>query len=48
MSDSPSTNAALLVAQYASIIALFGAVTYGVVRLAGKRKRVLKEERLQN
>ena len=47
-SEGGFANAALLVAQYASIIALFGAVTYGVVRLAGKRKRVTREERLQN
>ena len=47
-SEGGFSNAALLVAQYASIITLFGAVTYGVIRLAGKRKRVLKEERLQN
>ena len=47
-SEGGFSNAALLVAQYASIITLFGAVTYGVVRLAGKRKRVTREERLQN
>ena len=47
-SEGGFANAALLVAQYASIITLFGAVTYGVVRLAGKRRCVTKEERLQN
>ena len=33
-----STSAALLIAQYVGIIALFGAVTYGVLRLTGRRK----------
>lgn len=42
--EGGSTNAALLIAQYVSIITLFGAVTYGVVKLTGKRKRVSKEE----
>ena len=37
-SEGDSTNAALLIAQYVSIIALFGAVTVGVVKFAGKRK----------
>ncbi len=37
--DGDSSNAALLIAQYVSIIALFGAVTVGIVKLAGKRKR---------
>ena len=37
-SEGGSTSAALLIAQYVSIIALFGAITYGVVRLTGKRK----------
>lgn len=34
-----STSAALLIAQYVSIITLFGAVTVGIVKLAGKGKR---------
>lgn len=37
--EGGSASAALLIAQYVSIIALFGAVTVGVVKLAGKRKR---------
>lgn len=32
------TNAALLIAQYAGIIALFGAATYGILKLFGKKK----------
>jgi len=36
--EGGSSNAALLIAQYVSIIALFGAATVGVVKLAGKRK----------
>lgn len=43
-SEGGFANAALLIAQYASIITLFGAVTYGVIRLARNRKRVTKEE----
>ena len=42
--EGNSVNAALLIAQYVSIIALFGAITYGVVRLTGKRKQAGKEE----
>ncbi|MEA5049600.1 MAG: DUF4405 domain-containing protein [Eubacteriales bacterium] len=34
-----STNAALLIAQYASIMALFGASTYGIVRLTGRKAK---------
>ena len=34
-----SGGAAMLIAQYVSIITLFGAVTYGVLKLTGKRKR---------
>ena len=37
--ESGSTNAALLIAQYVSIITLFGAATYGILRLAGRRKQ---------
>jgi len=36
--EGGSTSAALLIAQYVSIITLFGAATYGVVKLTGKRK----------
>jgi hypothetical protein len=36
--EGGSTGAALLIAQYVSIIALFGAMTYGVQRLIGRRK----------
>ena len=42
--EGGSSNAALLIAQYVSIITLFGAITYGVVRLTGKRKAVAKKE----
>lgn len=38
-SGGGSGGAALLIAQYGSIIALFGAATYGVLRLIGRRKR---------
>jgi len=34
-----SASAALLIAQYVSIITLFGAATYGVLRLSGRRKQ---------
>ena len=37
--EGSSSGAALLIAQYVSIIALFGAATYGVARLFGKKKR---------
>ena len=36
---SASGSVALLIAQYVSIIALFGAVTVGILKLAGRRKR---------
>ncbi len=36
--EGGSTNAALLIAQYVSIITLFAAATYGIVKLTGKRK----------
>lgn len=36
--EGGSTSAALLIAQYVGIIALFGAATYGVQRLIGRRK----------
>ena len=42
--EDGSTSAALLIAQYVSIIALFGAVTVGVVKLAGKRKHPKPDE----
>lgn len=42
--EGGSTNAALLIAQYVSIIALFGAATYGIVKLIGKRKRPLPQQ----
>ena len=42
--ESGSGGVALLIAQYASIIALFGAVTYGVVRLVGRRKKPVIED----
>ncbi len=38
-SEGSAASAALLIAQYVSIIALFGAATYGIVRLVGKKKR---------
>lgn len=34
-----STGALLLIAQYVSMIALFGAATYGVLKLVGRRRR---------
>jgi len=37
--EGGSSSAAALIAQYVSIIALFGAVTYGVLRLTGRRRR---------
>ena len=43
-SEGGSASAALLIAQYVSIIALFGAVTVGVVKLTGKRKRPKSDE----
>ena len=44
LGEGGSTSAALLIAQYVSIIALFGAMTVGVVKLAGKRKRPKSDE----
>lgn len=38
-SEGSTASTALLIAQYVSIIALFGAATYGIVRLVGKKKR---------
>ena len=38
------SNAALLIAQYVSVITLFGAMTYGVVKLAGRRKLTKKND----
>ena len=37
--EGGSGSAAMLIAQYVSIITLFGAATYGIVHLTGKRKR---------
>ena len=37
--EGGSTSAAMLIAQYVSIITLFGAATYGILHLTGKRKR---------
>ena len=37
--EGGSTNAALLIAQYVSIITLFAAATVGVVKLTGKQKK---------
>lgn len=42
--EGGSTSAALLIAQYVSIITLFGAVTVGVIKLTGKRKKIVKTE----
>lgn len=42
--EGGSGNAALLIAQYVSMITLFGAVTYGVIKLTGKRKKAPEEE----
>lgn len=44
LGNGGSGSAALLVAQYVSIITLFGAVTVGIVKLAGKRKRPKSDE----
>ena len=44
--EGGSSNAALLIAQYVSIITLFGAVTYGVLKLTGKRKQPKKDAAL--
>ena len=37
-------NAALLIAQYVSIIALFGAATYGIVKLTAKKRNGFQDE----
>ena len=42
--EGGSGNAALLIAQYVSMITLFGVVTYGVIKLTGKRKKAPEEE----
>lgn len=42
--EGGSGNAALLIAQYVSMITLFGAVTYGVIKLAGRRKKTPEAE----
>jgi len=42
--EGGSTNAALLIAQYVSIITLFAAATFGVVMLIGKRKKTGQDE----
>jgi len=38
-SEGSAASAALLIAQYVSMITLFGAATYGIVRLVGKKKK---------
>lgn len=38
------SNAALLIAQYVGIITLFGAMTYGVVKLVGRKKLTKKND----
>lgn len=43
-SEGGSASAALLIVQYVSIITLFGAVTVGVIKLTGKRKKIVKTE----
>ena len=43
-SEGGSSSAALLIAQYVSIIALFGAVTVGVVKLTGRKKKPEADE----
>ena len=37
--EGSSTSAALLIAQYVSIVTLFGAATYGIVKLIGRRRK---------
>lgn len=44
--EGDSGNAALLIAQYVSIITLFGAMTYGILKLTGKRKQPKKDAAL--
>ena len=41
-----STNAFMLIAQYVSIITLFAAATYGIVKLIGKRKKPIVDAEL--
>ncbi len=38
-SEGGSSSAAVLIAQYVSIVTLFGAVTYGILRLTGRRRQ---------
>jgi hypothetical protein len=42
--EGSASSAALLIAQYVSMITLFGAATHGVIKLAGKRKKIPEEE----
>ena len=42
--EGSASSAALLIAQYVSMITLFGAATYGIIKLAGKRKKTPEEE----
>ncbi|MCE5187862.1 MAG: DUF4405 domain-containing protein [Eubacteriales bacterium] len=42
--EGGSVNAALLIAQYIGIISLFGAATYGILRLTGRRKQVMTNQ----
>jgi len=42
-SEDGSSSAAALIAQYVSIITLFGAVTYGVLRLTGRRRQRVQD-----
>lgn len=41
--EGNSSSAAILIAQYVSIITLFGAVTYGILRLTGKRRQRVQD-----
>lgn len=45
--EGGSSNAALLIAQYVSIITLFGAATYGILKLTGKRKHPKQDASLR-
>jgi len=42
--EGSASSAALQIAQYVSMITLFGAATHGVIKLAGKRKKTPEEE----
>jgi uncharacterized membrane protein YgcG len=42
--EGGSTSAALLIAQYVGIIALFGAATYGMIKLIGRKKKPEPDE----